>query len=335
MNKLVNKLVVTRVLSILAVVAVALLNGCGGECVPNGAGECMKVVAQEDQTTQQNGDSGSSGGAPADTSDTRNAPTIDDINHIVVVTGQSNVEAAETAFDPHLDHPDPHVFAFTDSGWRVADLHQVWDENAHPGNHSLTDSSRSPNNNFVFHFAKSLSRTDPDAVVAFIVLADPGKGIANWDYESGFYWKMRQKITQALDQIPHRSTIDVMLWHQGESDAQYEGTSDEFATGFTDKDSPEYKNYYQIKLKNVIKNFRSEAWTDADMPFICGETRISFRVNRRLMELNDDDDPNTACVKTTDLPYRLSDPSGAHYNAAGLRELGQRYMWQYLEIIGQ
>ena len=107
-----------------------------------------------------------------------------DINHLVVVTGQSNVEAPDTSFDPHLDHPDPRVFAYTDNGWQVADLHQVWDENAHPGNHSLTDPTKSPNNNFVFHFGKSLAQIDSNAVVGFIVLAAPGKGIAHWDYES-------------------------------------------------------------------------------------------------------------------------------------------------------
>lgn len=256
-----------------------------------------------------------------------------DINHVVVVTGQSNVEAAETTFDPNLDHPDPRVFAYTDNGWQVADLHQVWDDNAHPGNHSLSDPSKSPNNNFVFHFGKSMAQMDPDAVVGFIVLAAPGKGIANWDYESPFYWKMRNKIRNALGALPHRDSIDVMLWHQGESDAQYEGTSDPNATGFTSKDSWEYKNYYAIKLRDVIANFRSERWGRTNLPFICGETRISERVNRRLLELNDDDDPNTQCVYTTDLPYRLSDPSGAHFSAAGLRELGRRYMEAYLRMI--
>ncbi len=261
--------------------------------------------------------------------------TIADINHIVVVTGQSNVEASGTVFDATLDQPHPRVFAFTDSGWQVADLHQVWDEHAHPGNHSLTDPTRSPNNNFAFHFGKSLAQMRPDAVPAFIVLAAPGKGIANWDYDSPFYVKMRSKITSALSQIPHRDKIDVLLWHQGESDALYEGTSDPDATGFSDKDSYEYKKYYEIKLRNVISNFRSEAWSGSDMPFICGELRIAEAVNRHLMALNDNDDPNSGCVTSSDLPYRLSDPSGAHFSAPGLRELGRRYMQKYLAITGR
>lgn len=261
--------------------------------------------------------------------------TVDDINHVVVVTGQSNVEAPLTAFDPVLDQPHPRVFAFTDEGWQVADLHQVWDENAHPGNHSLTDPSNSPNNNLIFHYGKTFAQQNADAVPAFIVLAAPGKGIANWDYESPFYLKMRNKITDALAQIPNVDKVDVMLWHQGESDWLFEGTSDVDATGFTDTDSPEYRNYYEWKLQQVIANFRSEPWAVTDLPFICGETRIAEGVNIRLRALNDDNDQNTACVMATDLPFRLSDPSGAHFSAAGLRELGRRYMQQYQAIVNQ
>ena len=259
--------------------------------------------------------------------------TVADINHVVVVTGQSNVEAPETAFDAVLDQPHPRVMAFTDEGWQMADLHQVWDEHAHPGNHSLTDPTRSPNNNFVFHFGKSLAQLDADAVPAFIVLAAPGKGIAHWDSDSDFYQKMRDKITAALAQIPHRDTIDVMLWHQGESDWLFEGTSDPGLTEFTEVGSYEYMNYYRLKLDRVIANFRSEPWASPELPFICGQVRIAEGVNRRLMALNDNNDPNSACVAATDLPYRLTDPTGNHFSAAGLRELGRRYMQQYLEII--
>ena len=258
-----------------------------------------------------------------------------DINHLVVVTGQSNVEASGTLYDPALDHPDPRVFAFTDDGWQVADLHQVWDDNAHPGNHSLTDPARSPNNNFVFHYGKSLAQIDDQAVVGFIVLAAPGQGIAHWDYESPFYLKMRNKINNALGQLPNKDKIDVMLWHQGESDGLYEGTSDPDATGFTDKSELEYVNYYAIKLDAVITNFRSETWGRSDLPFICGETRIGFEINRRLLALNEDDDASTYCVQTTDLPFLPSDPSGAHFSAVGLRELGRRYMQAYIDMANQ
>jgi len=265
------------------------------------------------------------------------AASLSDVNQVIVVTGQSNVEAADTddGFDTELDKPHNRVFAFTDSGWQIADLHQVWDEHAHPGNHSLTVPGRQPNNSFAFHFGKSLAHQDASAVPAFIVLAAPGNGIAHWDYESEFFLKMRAKINSALAQLPGKDTIDVMLWHQGESDWLYEGTSDIFATEYLDDDSEEYKRYYQLKLQSLINNFRSESWARADLPFICAETLLGVGVNRRLMELNDNGDPNSGCVTATDLPSRLSDPSGSHFSAVGLRELGRRYMQKYLMIINR
>lgn len=296
--------------------------------------DCEPADAECPVVTTHSGSAGTDGSnGTAASNNAAGGYTVADINHVVVVTGQSNVEASETSFDPALDYPDSRVFAYTDQGWQVADLHQVWDDNAHPGNHSLTDPTRSPNNNFVFHYGKSRALVDPDAVVGFVVLAAPGKGIANWDYESPFYWKMRNKINDALAGLPNKDRIDVMLWHQGESDAQYEGTSDPDATGFTDENSNEYINYYAIKLRNVIANFRAETWGAGDLPFICGETRISFRVNRRLLELNEDQDPYTYCVHTTDLPFQETDPSGAHFSAEGLRELGRRYMQAYLDMM--
>jgi len=160
---------------ILPFVIAATLAACssGSDCDPVESAECALAESVAPLVTIQ--------AAPSQAD-------IESINHIVVVTGQSNVEAADTTFDPQLDYPHPRVF-----GWRVADLHQVWDENARPGNHSLADPTRSPNNNFAFHFGKSLATLDQSAVVGFIVIAAPGEGIANWDYESPFYWKMRNK----------------------------------------------------------------------------------------------------------------------------------------------
>ena len=290
---------------------------------------CIVPVASPDSATTSGA---TTNGATTSRANSDRVVTVADITHIAVVTGQSNVEASETSFNAELDQPHPRAFAYTDSGWQIADLHQVWDDHAHPGNHSLTDPSRSPNNNFTFHYAKTLAQLDPNAVVAFIVLAAPGEGIANWDFETPFYLKMRGKITEALGQIPHRDSIDAMLWHQGESDWQFEGTSDREQIESLDPNSYEFKNYYPIRLRNVIANFRTESWARGDLPFICGETRIAEGVNRHLTALNSDDDPNSACVAATDLPPLLSDLSGVHFSAAGLRELGRRYAQQFLSI---
>ncbi len=258
--------------------------------------------------------------------------TVDSITDVVLVTGQSNVLGADTGYDSQLDQPDAKVFAYTDIGWQVADLHQVWDRFLHPGNHSTSVPGREPTNSFAFHFGKSLVRTDVTRVVAFIVVPAPGQGISHWDAGSEQYRRIQDKVTQALDDIPHKDSVDAVLWHQGENDFLYEGTADADPTGFVSTDSFEYKNYYQIKLNQLIKNFRGESWASQQTAFICGETRRGVGVNRRLNALNTDNDPLTACVPATDLPKRADDQVGSHFSAEGLRALGQRYADKYFEI---
>lgn len=142
-------------------------------------------------------------------------------------------------------------------------------------------------------------------------------------------------MTSALADIPHKYSVDAVLWHQGENDWLYEGTADANPTGFTSEDSYEYRNYYQIKLNALINNFRNEPWGSSQAAFICGETRRAEGVNRRLNALNNDSDPYTACVKGTDLPQRADDPYGSHFSAEGLRTLGQRYADTYFELTGR
>lgn len=259
---------------------------------------------------------------------------ISDITDVVLVTGQSNLLATHTSFDSTLDQPHPRVFAYTDKGWQIADLHQVWDINAHPGNHSLVNPANQPYNNLSMHFGKVLATEDSERVVAFIVASAPGRGIAHWDKGSGFYRFIGDKVASALNAIPHKYSVDGILWQQGENDWLYEGTSDAGATGFSSKNSNEYRNYYKIKLENLIANFRGEPWGRADTAFICGETRRAIGVNRRLMALNSDSDPLTGCVAATDLPKRLDDPYGSHFSAEGLRVLGQRYAREYRRMTG-
>ncbi len=258
--------------------------------------------------------------------------SVDDITDVVLVTGQSNVLASNTAYDSNLDAPGNGVFAYTDSGWQIADLHQTWDRFLHPGNQSLNNPNKQPTNSFALHFGKTLVARDPGRVVAFIVVPGPGKGISNWDKGTTQYERITQKVTQALAGIAHKHSVDAVLWHQGENDWLYEGTADANPTGFTSKDSFQYKNYYQIKLNALIANFRNESWGRGDTAFICGETRRAEGVNRRLMALNSDDDHRTACVPATDLPKRADDPYGSHFSAQGLRTLGQRYADMYFNM---
>ncbi len=256
--------------------------------------------------------------------------SLADITDVVLVTGQSNVLGSMTSYDPGLDAPDHRVFAWTSDGWQMADLHQVWDRNGHPGNFSKGNPNRQPYNNFAFHFGKTLAASG--RVPAFIVASAPGKGIAHWDRNGPFYRELDKKVRQALQALPHRRTIDGILWHQGETDWQLHGTSDPLVTDIA-ADSPDYRNYYPIKLQALIRNLRSEPWAMAGQTvFICGETRRAVGVNRHLMALNHNADPRSGCVSATDLPGRDDDSGGSHFSAAGLRELGVRLANLYQRI---
>ncbi len=252
----------------------------------------------------------------------------EDITDIIVLTGQANAAAVQTDYDAALDTGNERLFAFNEDGqWRVADLNQHWDVNL-PGNFSSPAEGREPYNNLAFQLGKSLSE-QTDRVVGIIMITASGEGISHWDFNSTFYQQMRAKVNAALALLPQKTSVDAMIWMQGETDWLAEGTADPGATGFTSTDSDFYRNYYPNKLNQLIANLRSEAWYGFNAQFICGETKKTD-LNPHLNSLNSDGDNLTACAAASDLPTRASDPFGNHYSADGLRTLGGRFAQLYL-----
>ena len=183
------------------------------------------------------------------------AQSVSEITDLILVTGQSNVRGSQTGYDPSLDSIDLRVFAYTDSDdWEVADLHQAWDVDGwHPGNGSQTDSSRSPYNNFAFHFAKTVVENDPSRVVGLVIASAPGEGIQHWDANSPFSQTVESKVLAALSAQGVKSQIDGIIWHQGETDWQFNGTSDVDATDAERSDPI----YYPTKLNALINRYRN------------------------------------------------------------------------------
>ncbi len=232
--------------------------------------------------------------------------TAADITDLILVTGQSNALGAGTGYNANLDASNSRVFAFTDNGWQVASLRQIWDLNWHPRNHPNTD----PSNNFALHFGKNVANNDSSRVIGFVLSTAPGARIDHWQPDGSFYNQTEAKVLDAINQLPHKSSIDGILWHQGESDGH-------------DRQS------YTDSLYTLINTLRSEPWVAPNAPFICGETKIQA-INNRLNGLNRDSDPTTACVRGIDLPTLGDD---RHFNAQGLRTLGARYADSYLNIV--
>ena len=122
----------------------------------------------------------------------------------------------------------------------------------------IRDSSRTPYNNFAFHFAKTVVQNDPSRVVGIIVAGAPGEGIKHWDANSPFSQLVESKVLAALNAQGVKSEIDGVIWHQGETDWQFNGTSDIDATAAERADP----SYYPNKLNALITRFRGKNWFD-------------------------------------------------------------------------
>jgi len=244
------------------------------------------------------------------------------ITDLVLITGQSNALGTETGFDPVLDSPVERFYAYTDSGWQLASLRQVWDLGWHP----RTDIGTDPHNNFGFHFGKQVVAQGNQRVVGIVLVTAPGEGISHWDSQGYFYNEVRNKALAALDALPQKELFDAVLWHQGETDWSADGSLDPDLAG-----AGVENDYYSIKLWQLIDNFRKDSWFGQNRPFICGET-VRSPVNSRLNALNYDTDRWTACVSSDNLP--TYDAAQVHFSAVGLRQLGAKYADQYLNMTG-
>lgn len=243
-----------------------------------------------------------------------------EITDLILVTGQSNTLGANTSVSKSLDAPHPRVMAYTNEGWQTAELYQVWDQGGHPGTGDR-DATAKIHNNFALHFGKRLAELDENAVVGIILVSEPGMGIRNWDSGAPGMLRIQKKVLAAINALPHKSALDGILWHQGETDWQYEGTSDVLA------EQPAPDNYYPSRFAALLENLRLENWFSRNAPFICGETIKAHGVNEHLNSLNSDDDDSTACIEGAGLPSVVE--GGNHFNAYALRILGQRYAEQY------
>ena len=248
-----------------------------------------------------------------------------DITDLILITGQSNTLGAGTNVNSTQDVLHNRVFAYTSTGWQVAELYQTWDRNSSPGNGDPNSALHTRHNNFALHFGKRLAKLDSNRVVGFILVSEPGEGISHWDPGASGMNRVLSKVNSAINALPHKYQINGILWHQGETDWLRHGTSD------TDISQPAPVDYYPVKLNNLINNFRSQSWFSSEKPFICGETASATGVNTHLMALNTNSDPQTSCVEGFGLAARID---GSHFTAPSLRTLGQRYADRYFEMTG-
>ncbi len=289
----------------------------------------VSIEPEPEHTDQDMTDSSGAEILQSSDPDTTESAGIGSITDLIFLTGQSNAASLVTKYDAKLDAPDERVFAYTDQGWQVADLHQFWDEGI-PGNFSADDPTREPYNSIIFQVGKALA-SKADRRVGIVMLTAPGEGISHWDYNGTFYNKVRDHAIAALNEVPHKASYDAVVWMQGETDWLLHGTADPDIPEFESYQSEAYLYYYPRKLNGLIKALRSDPWFGDSARFICTET-IKAAVNTHLMGLNSDDDPLTGCAAASDLAARENDPHGNHFSADSLRVLGQRIADVYLML---
>jgi hypothetical protein len=246
-----------------------------------------------------------------------NTENIPDV--VFLVTGQSNSQGWG-GFYEH-DHPKDQM----DSGifsWNIDE--RVW-EIANMEKHMGT---KPPYNQcFAFHFAKMYRNKYPKTKVGLIVSGLGGQSIARWTQHdskipvSKHDWKSDtgdlydSSILCSKEALTtcKKKEIDAVLWHQGETDWD------------------ENSEYYKIRLRNMIVNYRIDIGT-TDTPFIAGELikahPFTSKQNTVLRELNDLSDKNTRCAYTKNLEHAPGD--FLHFNTESHREMGELYFDQYM-----
>jgi hypothetical protein len=175
-----------------------------------GLADSMLVV--RDSLAAIRGDIGTGGGG---------TPAIDTLD--VLVPGQSNIVGTDFTIGDWTYEIDSSVFAFQydDATFEVATPSNITRE--------VYTADR---NNIGWAFAKAYRKTHPNTVVRIMVSADGGKSVTNWTptveaspYESN---EMLDSIAQKLARAPVDFLADVIIWHQGESDAIAASTPDNF-----------------------------------------------------------------------------------------------------------
>ena len=229
-----------------------------------------------------------------------------DITDIILTAGQSNAVGQSTSFSSPRDDSHPRVFVWTyDQGWQLADLRtQTWWSNNHPFKGGVGQSHPG------FHIAKSLAEKT-NSVIGLIATGSPGQSINFWDEGKPAFPEIISRVNNALSALSHKSSLDMIWWMQGESDANA-------------------SNYYREKFLNLISRFRQQRWFDNQALFVANETSI-FDVNQIFRELDFDNDSSTCSSVGEGLPT-FSDR--VHFTGDAFRQIGNAVSELYLSSCG-
>lgn len=235
---------------------------------------------------------------------------------IVLIAGQSNTHAG-LGLDAQLDAEAPNIYQLGRSNF---------DNCVIIASEPLHHHSSSPDRiGFGLTFAKLLSAYHAhNTDIILVPCGFGGTGFADnrWNKGNDLYIDAVARTNSVRSKYPEGEVVAI-LWHQGETDVILENQN------------------YQQDLDSFIVGLRADISADS-VPFILGGmvphwvaqdlTRQNFR---QLIEQTPQRIGMTGYADP-EVPTMITKPDDTfdeiHFDAAGQRELGQRYFQQYLEL---
>lgn len=216
---------------------------------------------------------------------------------LYLLIGQSNM-SGRGKVEPQDQVENPHIFMLTkDLQWVPAKDPLHFDK---PGAAGVGLGSQ---------FAREVLKASPNITIGLIPCAVGGTSLDQWKAGGALYNTAIARTKEAMKQ----GQLAGILWHQGESDS---GNPANVAT-------------YAERLSVMIGQLRKDLAADK-VPVVLGELIHGYKTNDSVnVEL-------TTAAKKIPLCCLVSSEGlgnkALHFNAADLRQFGQRYAVEYLKL---
>jgi hypothetical protein len=256
-------------------------------------------------------------------------------NFIILVSGQSNAGGWGSLYEKNniYDQPNDNIFGFdiTNLTWKKASLNDT--------SLGISNERVKGTNLFAFHFAKHLIEKFPGIKPGIINVSSGGKSIANWsifDKNEIFYKYNQEKISlynliqghyfnihevaynKAISLLSNNNIkINVVLWHQGESDNILKSNLD----------------YYNIALNKVINQY-SNLNNNNITPFIAGTILDYYESNTNSDNINNIiRNIKNESYNFVELSKLKSNEDKLHFTTESTRIAGKLYFDAYIKVL--
>ena len=241
------------------------------------------------------------------------APPAGNPVHILIVAGQSG--ASGRAVDDFVDAWPAGVLEWSaNDGWEPVGS-RLFQGPWEAGRSIAVGDAGTANFGWARSFAAAYAAANPGVTLLMVGVADGGKGFVNNDWNKGnpSYDQAVARCNAAIAAAPAGATVEGILWHQGENDAQ----------------SPAGRTAFKGAFDQFIADFRADiTGTSATTPFVTGGHFPGTSYYQDAIQTVHQSLPNR-------IPYTgYADPSsptealtfdGVHLNAASNRNFGPQY----------